>query len=233
MSTNELNTFLHSFDRPLEMSNDAWTRVMTQAKEVWNAHINGQDWTNSLDITCVESYMMLVDKEGKLIVQNDSLLNYVKTKQVKAWRQKLEGMALKAIQQGKLSAADRFFTKALKVDNSKALNYYRRAMVRVRLMQHRKALEDLTTAISITPEVATYYLKRAQVYRLLDIDYKAMSDLNRAIKINPNFAEAYDLRGKFRYAIGDKAGGKMDLLKYEELAQLGKLGGSEMYGAAA
>ena len=69
MSTNELNIFLNSFDRPTHVSDVAWQQVIQQAKRVWDAYLKGEDWNDVLDITCKESYLMLVSHEGKLIVQ--------------------------------------------------------------------------------------------------------------------------------------------------------------------
>jgi hypothetical protein len=65
--------------------------------------------------------------------------------------------------------------------------------------------------------VSSYYKHRAEVFRLLDVDHKAMSDLNKAIKLNPSESSLYELRGKFRLSLGDRAGGRLDLLRSEEL----------------
>lgn len=233
MSTNELNIFLNSFDRPNHYSDAAWQQVIAQAKSVWQHYLNGESLENAIDITCKESYLMLVNKEGKLIVKDESLLNYVMNQHVSEWRKKLEEIAFRAIRDKRYDAAERFFTKALKVDKTNAMNYYRRALVRIKLMNYKLALDDLTQAIELNSSVATFYLKRSQVFRMLDVDYKAMGDLNKAIRINPNSAEAFEIRGKFRASLGDRAGSKMDLIKAEELRKNGKLGGTELYGAAA
>lgn len=233
MSTNELNTFLNSFDRPNNYSDAAWQQVIAQAREVWFHYLNGQSIEKSIEISCKESYLMLVDKNGKLIIQDDSILNYVKNQFNESWRLHLEDIALRAIRDKRFDKAEQFFTKALKVDDSNAMNYYRRAVVRVKIMNYKGALQDLSNAISLNENIAAFFMKRAQVFRLLDLDYKAMSDLNKAIKLNPNSAEAFKIRGNFRASIGDRAGSRMDLLKAEELMREGKIGGTEFYGAAA
>lgn len=233
MSTNELNTFLNSFDRPNNYSDVAWQQVIAQAKEVWFHYLNGESIDHSVEISCKESYLMLVNKEGKLIITDESMLNYVKNQFNESWRVHLEEIAFRAIRDKRFDKAERFFTKALKVDQTNAMNYYRRALVRIKLMNYKGALEDLSNAICLNENVAAFYLKRAQVFRLLDIDYKAMADLNKAIKLNPNSAEAFQMRGNFRASIGDRAGSRMDLLKAEELMRDGKIGGTELYGAAA
>lgn len=176
---------------------------------------------------------MLVNKDGKLIVNNESLLNYVKNNHVNSWKRQLEEIAFKAIRDKRYDTAERYFSKALKMDGKDAMNYYRRALVRIKLQRHREALDDLSAAIDLKPGLDTFYLKRAEVWRLLDVDYKAMADLNKAIKLNPHSADAFDMRGKFRLSLGDRAGGKMDLVKAGELRNDGRTGGSELYGSKA
>lgn len=233
MSTNELNTFLNSFDRPTTYSDAAWQQLIAQAKDVWYHYLNGENLQNAVEITCKEAYLMLVNSDGKLIVKDETLLNYVKNQYVDSWRLRLEEIAFKAIRDKRFDKADRFFTKALKVESANAMNYYRRALVRIKLMNYKGALQDLTDAINLKENVATFYLKRAQVYRMLDVDFKAMADMNKAIKTDPKMAEAYQIRGKFRLAIGDRTGSRMDLLKAEELMRNGNIGGTELYGVAA
>ena len=78
MSTNELNSYLNSFDRPQNFNDQAWNQLLEQSRSVWNKFLDGEDWKESLNITCKEAYLMLVNSEGKLIIKDDSLLNYVK-----------------------------------------------------------------------------------------------------------------------------------------------------------
>ena len=233
MSTTELNHFLSSFERPSNFTSGAWSEILTQAKSIWNAHLHGQNWNNQIDINCKESYLMLVDSSGNLIIQKESLLNYVKNKHVSSWRERLEQIAFKAIRDKQYDKAERYFTKAIKVDEGKAMNYYRRALIRIKLQNHKKALDDVSKAIELKPTEYVFYLKRAQLYRILDIDYKVMNDLNMAVRLKPNAANVFDIRGKFRLSLGDRAGGKMDLLKAEELRKEGLGGGSELYGSQA
>lgn len=233
MSTNELNIFLNSFNRPSHFSDAAWQQVISQAKRVWEAYLNGEDWNDVLEITCKESYLMLVSHEGKLIVQDESLLRYVKNDEVKSWKKHLEEIAFRAIRDQQFEKAERFFTKALKVDDKSAMNHYRRALLRMKALRHKGALEDLSKAIELNDGVAAFYIKRSHIFRLLDLDYKAMSDLNRAIKVDPRHAEAFDLRGKFRLSLGDRAGARLDILKAKELRDGGKIGSGELYSAKA
>lgn len=233
MSTTELNHFLSSFERPSNFTSEAWSEILTQAKTIWDAYLQGQEWNNPVNINCKESYLMLVDASGKLILHNDSLLNYVKNQHVNSWRERLEEIGFKAIRDKRYDKAERYFTKAIKVDESRAMNYYRRALIRMKLMRHKKALEDVSKAIDLNPNEYVFYLKRAQLYRILDIDYKVMNDLNKAVRLKPNNSNVFDIRGKFRLSLGDRAGGKMDLLKAEELRKNGQGGEEEMYGSKA
>jgi tetratricopeptide (TPR) repeat protein len=233
MSNNELNAFLSSFERPLNIEQDAWNQIIAQARNVWHSYLKGEDWNEQLDINCKASYLMLVSKEGKLIVQNESLLNYVKNQEVTAWRKHLEDRAYAAIKNKRFNDAERYFTKALKLDGKHALNHYRRGLVRMRLLKNKEAMEDFTSAIEANPNVPAFYLKRAQIYRLLDLDYKAMSDMNKSIKLDPNNPEAFEVRGKFRMSLGDRAGGKRDLLQADQLKSEHRTAGKELYGRQA
>lgn len=219
MSTNELNSFLNSFSRPVEINQSAWNHVLAQSKAVWDAYLNGDDWKQQLNITCKESYLMLVDPSGRLIVKDESLLNYVQNEQVRQWIYKLQEIAIKALSTGKYDMAERYFGKLIKLDPRNAKFYFQRAIVRVRMTKSKLALEDLNRAIELNPSSAKFYLKRAEVYRLLDVDHKAMSDMNTAIKLQPKDADAFELRGKFRTSLGDRAGGRLDMLKAAELRE--------------
>ena len=233
MSANELNIFLNSFHRPANYTDSAWRQLLDQSREVWNLFLSGEEWKEKLDITCKEAYLMLVDKNGELIIKDDTLLNYVKTEQVLGWMKRLEEIALKAIRDKKYEIAERYFGKMLKLDASDYMAHYRRAIVRMRLLNHKGALEDLSQAILLKSDFAVLYTKRAEVFRLLDIDHKAMTDLNRSIQLDPTNAPVYELRGKFRLSLGDRAGGRLDILRAEELRSRGYNGNSELYGKAA
>ena len=161
---------------------------------------------------------MLVNSEGKLIVKDDSLLNYVKNEHVKSWIKRVEEIAFKSLRDKRYEIAERYFGKLIKLDGANAMHYYRRALVRKQLMNHKASIKDLSEAIAINPNVSVFYKHRAEAFRLLDVDHKAMSDLNKAIKLNPNDAALFEIRGKFRLSLGDRAGGRLDLLRAEELS---------------
>lgn len=219
MSANELNSFLHSFHRPLNYSDAAWQEVIRQSKAVWSSYINGDDWRNQLDIPCKEAYLMLVNSNGQLIVKDESLLNYVKNEHVQSWIKRVEEIAYKALRDRKYHISERYFGKLIKLDGDNAMHRYRRAVVRIKLNNLSGALADLSDAIKMQAKVSKFYLKRAEVYRLLDVDHKAMTDLNTTLRLDPSNAQAYQKRGAFRLSLGDKAGGRLDLLRAEELSQ--------------
>lgn len=233
MSTLELNAFLNSFQKPANYDQTAWDELIAQSKEIWKAYMLGESWENAVSITCKESYLMLVDTNGKLVIKDDSVLNYVQNEHTRGWRSKLEDIALNAIRDKRYQRAALYFGKAIKVDPKHALNYYRRALVSMKLLNNKAALADLNKAIELQPENENLYLKRAQVYRLLDVDFKAMSDLNKTIKLNANCAEAFEVRGKFRMSLGDRAGARMDLNRSYEIINSRKTGPMEQYGAKA
>ncbi|GAB4377422.1 MAG: hypothetical protein Kow0075_05880 [Salibacteraceae bacterium] len=217
MSSNELNAYFRRFEKPTDVSAEAWRAVLEQSKKVWQAYLSGQSWKEKLEITCKESYLMLVNEKGQLIVTDESLLHYAQNQQIYRWCQHLERLAIRSLREQDFNRAERFFTKALKVDRTNATNYYRRAMVRSRLGKYRDAVNDLDQSIRLQPRNAHFYIKRAEIYRLLDIDYKAMGDLNTAIRLDPSNPEAFEIRGRFRIAIGDKVGGRCDLATAKKL----------------
>lgn len=229
MSANELDLFLRSFDRPNNYPQEAWDHILRQSKSIWKAYLEGKKWQDHVAITCKESYLMLVNRNGQLILGDDSLLDYVCNEHTKNWKEKLESIALRAICEKRYEKAELYFGKALKVDARSDINHYRRAMVRMKLNKVKEAAEDLGRAISIQPENEVYYLKRAQALRILDVDHKAMTDLNKAIRLNPQYAEAFQVRGQFRTALGDTAGGKMDMARARQLFDQ-KIGEREVYG---
>ena len=206
MSTNELNFYLNSFDRPQNFNDQAWVQLLEQSRTVWNKFLSGEDWKESLNIPCKEAYLMLVNTEGELIVKDES------------WIKRVEEIAFKALRDKRYEIAERYFGKLIKLDSSNAMHYCRRAVVRKQLMNHKASLKDLSEAINLNPNVSAFYKHRAEVFRLLDVDHKAMSDLNKAIKLNPSEASLYEVRGKFRLSLGDRAGGRLDLLRAEELS---------------
>lgn len=88
-----------------------------------------------------------------------------------------------------------------------------------------KALEDLTTAISINPDIALYYLERAELKH--GSDYQGViEDCSVALLIDSSLARAYIFRG---WAKKNLYG-----LKYEEnedIHQYEKLTGKDMSGS--
>lgn len=90
-----------------------------------------------------------------------------------------------------------------------------------------KALEDLTTAITISPDIAFYYLERAESRNGSD-DQEVLEDCSIALSIDSSLARAYIFRG---WAKKNLFG-----LKYEEnedIHQYEKLTGEDMSGSFA
>ncbi len=137
MSTNELNSHLNSFDCPQNFNDQAWAQLLEQSRTVWNKFLSGEDWKESLNIPCKEAYLMLVNTKGKLIVKDDTLLNYVKNEHVKTWIKRVEEIAFKSLRDKRYEIAERYFGKLIKLDGGNAMHYYRRALVRKQLMNHK------------------------------------------------------------------------------------------------
>lgn len=220
MSTNELNNFLQTFQKPAILPDERWQQNLQQSRRIWHHYLEGEEWSQPVEIDCRESLMMLVDRDGKLIVRNESLLQFVQNRCVQDWRASLEERAFEAASEGRYHQSEHFFCRAIQLDEANAINHYRRALVRMKLRQFSAAAADLNTAISIQPDADKFYVCRAEVYRLMDIDHRALADMNKAIRLNPENDEAIEMRGKLRVSLGDKVGGRTDLNRAAEVRSL-------------
>ncbi len=73
--------------------------------------------------------------------------------------------------------------------------YYIRGTNYHRLKDYKKALDDLTKALSIDLNNPMYYVQRALSYMLVGVKNEALNDLNKAISVDPTFGDAYLWRG--------------------------------------
>lgn len=154
------------------------------------------------------------------------------------------GMLYFRLQDGYAAVAD--FTRAIEEKNDYAMAYYNRAFTykkypysvstdsnhnaidKIR-MQHKKMLEDLSSAIKYKPNFDAAYVERGLIYST-DMRNKStpdaetiarlnlgLADFERAIKINPKNAEAYNGRASCNDDLGKKDLALADYTKAIEL----------------
>lgn len=94
------------------------------------------------------------------------------------------------------------FTQAIKLNPSKAQNYFYRATAysygdgKDKTL-FDKAIADLTKAVSLEPQNAVYYKTRGYIYYFFRNDFaNAFADYDRAIALRPEHADAYYRRGE-------------------------------------
>jgi len=202
---------VNSFTKPASYNLNAWQSVKQKAMAIWECYLAGEEWNEEIAITCKESYLMLVDSSGQLIVRDNNLLSWVHNRHNAEWLRKLETIALQAVKSGNFDRALLYFNKALRLRPHSFINLYRRGVVKMKLYHYKGALEDFGAAIAIDPNNELVYIKRGVLYSMLDMDQRAMDDYNKAIRIAPESSEAYQKRGLLRHSLGDIMGAKADL----------------------
>ncbi len=89
--------------------------------------------------------------------------------------------------------------------------YLYRGLLRERLGESKRALEDYTKAIRLDPGFVEGYHRRGLVYAELGEYDKAFQDQNRVLEFNSSHASAYSARGVARAFLGDSQWALNDL----------------------
>jgi len=102
---------------------------------------------------------------------------------------------------GRYDEAIYYFTRAIAIrpDN---ITYENRGIIYSNKGQNDKALEDLSTSITMDPNYPTTYIKRSWIYQTQHSNGAALDDLAHAISLNPYFVDAYIERGMLWMAMG-------------------------------
>jgi serine/threonine protein kinase len=89
--------------------------------------------------------------------------------------------------------------------------YFMRGTAYREIGEHKKALSDLTKALSLNPpNLKEVFRARAWTYNQLDEYRKSLADCNAAIKIDPSYEEAYISRSRAYCGLGNAKAGLAD-----------------------
>ncbi len=117
----------------------------------------------------------------------------------------------------KFNEAISYFTKAISLDSTFYLNYYRRAVVFKKMQNFESAIKDLYKAEKLHKTNELVYYNRAVIYLSQENWSKSLRDLNKALKLNASFAEAYFNRGYVKRQLKDFVGAIEDFNMYLRL----------------
>ncbi len=89
-----------------------------------------------------------------------------------------------------------FYDKAIQIDASYALAFYRRGTTYFHLGHQQKAIDDLTMAIKLDSDLPGALNNRGVIYRDMGDHQRALADFDEAIAIDAKYALAHKNRGK-------------------------------------
>ncbi len=122
-----------------------------------------------------------------------------------------------AHQQGRYEKALRFYTRALRTNDSLKKAYHNRASVRIALDRYEKAEKDLDRTLELDPDYVPAYYNRANIHVKNGSYRKAHRDLNEVLQRQEEHQKALLLRGQVRQHLGKKEAGCQDFRKAERL----------------
>ena len=104
---------------------------------------------------------------------------------------------------GQYEAALLSYELAIGAAPEAAINYVRRAMLRISARNYKAAEADLNAAIERAPQCATYYVDRAMLReRLREFDL-ALQDLDEALRLNPDSNRILLMRARIHQYLGN------------------------------
>lgn len=80
--------------KPVHVSAVAWANAMNWSIEAWKCILGGQKWTHSFEICCPEQYYMLLDAEGKFILEEVDNVKFIDSLANRAWVSTLEKLVV-------------------------------------------------------------------------------------------------------------------------------------------
>lgn len=107
----------------------------------------------------------------------------------------LLGLGSFMLDEQKYLEAQRYFDKAIQLDDTDALPYLFKGYLSALLLRYQEALEFYDTAVKLDPQDAYVYLLRAGVHKNLKDYKKALADLDEALRLRPHYTEARLTKG--------------------------------------
>lgn len=210
MKIEAVHAQINSFSRPEGYDKDAWAALKGKALAIWIDYLDGQPWEDSVDITCMEFYLMLLDEQKELILPSKDMVRWIDNAFTRRWVLKYLKSGIHYLREKNYQKAVKFFQAVVQIKHDSYQGWFYSAFTKQRLLQYKEALSEYNLAIALEPNNEHGYINRARLYSLLDLDEKALLDLNQAVRINPQSANAYFQRSKYRRIVDDEAGAKED-----------------------
>jgi tetratricopeptide (TPR) repeat protein len=181
-----------------EVNNESGSSV--SIKTGFNAAIPVSTFLSLISSFGLDSSILNVD-ETRILLSRASLENPQTARDFYA-------RGLSYLEKNQYEGALNDFSSALRIDDTLADAYARRATVRISILRTQNLgqndgfsreemsdiFEDLNRAISIDPENFFAYLKRAAAYSLIGEHESGLLDANRAIDLNPGDGSMYVTR---------------------------------------
>ena len=118
----------------------------------------------------------------------------------------------------------------VKKEKPDSSDYYNRGTAYLNIGEHRSAIEDFNSSISLAPDSFAAYNNRGSAYAVLGEIPKAIDDFNKSIKLNPSFPAPYYNRGNAYKKIGNKV---QALADYNKAVEIGPKDSLTFYNRAA
>ena len=100
--------------------------------------------------------------------------------------------------------------RVIQLDSTSSISFFNRAIIRSRIGDYNRALEDYNKVAEHLPDNVLVYYNRALLYQQLGEIEKAKRDYTKAIELYPDFANAYLGRSYLRYLLRDYKGSRSD-----------------------
>ncbi|MGD1844341.1 MAG: tetratricopeptide repeat protein [Salibacteraceae bacterium] len=213
MELKDVKKHIDSFTRPRTYNINHWRELKGTAYQIWENHLQGRTWHGRIEIPCKEFYLMLVDEEGRLIVNDEAQIDWVQNKHTREWLKGVVGQGRELAAQHNHQRAMLYYNLALKVDPDYVEGLFHQAVSFQAQNRFREALTGFRKALELQPENAQVYLHRANLYSAMDLDGRAMDDLNMVVRLDPQCAEAFARRGDLLRTEGNFEAAIADLRK--------------------
>ncbi len=144
---------------------------------------------------------------------DESLKYYEKSFKLKPMGEVSYKIAKILLEQKEYKFALYYYDRAIELGDSSEGIFSDRGWINLKLGNYDKAIDDFTTAISLSPRDALNYFYRGFLYEKKGTFDKVLSDYSESIGLVPNNAEAYYERGKLYLTLNQEQNAISDFEK--------------------